>query len=118
MTREEICVTSFHLIQRSSAAKTCLIHTLDEASNDNYIQAKIMLKKANEILESAQSLLDSFEQQADKYKKEGFKTVVDYSYNHIMTTIVLRDYVKELISSQYPVQPYLPALYHCYRYNY
>lgn len=95
MTREEVCVAGFNIVQSSGVAKNTLFDALESASHGNFEKAQELIDRASELICKAQSLQDLFKKEV-KEKNCKMKFVVEHGNDHLMTTIIFRDLVADL----------------------
>lgn len=100
MTEEEACMAGYKIVCNAGLAKSKLIDALDAATNGNYEKAQLLIQKASELICKTEKLRDDFEQEAQEFNDSHLNLVVSHGNQHLMTTIVLRDYVCDLTGTQ------------------
>lgn len=112
MNRGQACMVSYEIILKSGAAKEKAMAALEKAMLGLWDQAEQVMIEMEELLEDAGLLHGQAKEKMDE--DSAFHFIINYGYDHLKTTLILHDFVKDLTQSQNVDKSTLKSMYKWY----
>lgn len=98
MTNEELELTTMEIVAYAGDARSKYIEALNAANDKEYDKAEALIKEGNELITEAHNVQTKMIQMEAAGEKIEVSFLVVHAQDHLMTVMLLRDLVKNLIN--------------------
>ncbi|MFL0248831.1 PTS lactose/cellobiose transporter subunit IIA [Clostridium neuense] len=98
MTKEELELTTMEIVAYAGDARSKYIEALNAANDKEYDKAEALVKEGNDLITEAHNVQTKMIQMEASGEKIEVGFLVVHAQDHLMTVMLLRDLVKNLIN--------------------
>ena len=97
MTKEEVSLIGFEIVAYSGEARSKLLLAIEKAKAKEFEECKKLIEEANESLNDAHKSQTTLLQQEARGENVEIGFITVHAQDHLMTTILLKDIVNNLL---------------------
>ncbi|MCU9534030.1 PTS lactose/cellobiose transporter subunit IIA [Streptococcus sp. CSL10205-OR2] len=98
MNKEEITLLGFEIVAYAGDARSKLLDALNAAKDGDYQKAESLVDAANDCITSAHRAQTTLLQKEAEGEDLAFSVTLMHGQDHLMTTLLLRDLMKHMIT--------------------
>ncbi|PJI09052.1 MULTISPECIES: PTS lactose/cellobiose transporter subunit IIA [Clostridium] len=98
MSNEDLEMTTMEIVAYAGDARSKYIEALNAANDSDYDKAEALIKEGNELITDAHNVQTKMIQMEAAGEKIDVSFLIVHAQDHLMTVMLLRDLVKNLIN--------------------
>lgn len=98
MSNEDLEMTTMEIVAYAGDARSKYIEALNAANDSDYDKAEALIKEGNELITDAHNVQTKMIQMEAAGEKIDVSFLMVHAQDHLMTVMLLRDLVKNLIN--------------------